>query len=487
MRTGEPAPPSTQHQADSSPLRRLVRWAVGTPAPPVEDTLLISGDTTSTGFPPDDVGIPHPASPGAPVAARQRVVLPDWRGIAVIFLLTVVAAASSIVTPAGEAPDEPAHVEYIDTLLSTQRLPSPVSRGIWAYESHQPPLDYLVSAVLSLAVNGGSMQPRLRYRQPGDPASAARTFIGDAHGAVRVHRLRLARLAVWLPALLWLIFVVCRTAGVSPGGAIAALVVIGGAPQVLWLAGVVVNDLSVSVFCSLTTLALLRLLMGGRRIFLVLLAVGITCALFSKASAVVLVAPVGVTCLILIASKKRRMLVAAASIALSAFAGWIAFNLWRHGNLTPSIPRPQGAGILLSNLYRDPTWPSQVISTFWAKFGWMSVSLPAAWYFLLIPIVTIVLLGVLFGLRSRRHPALIVLALLGMNWVLQAVYLVAFDYQLQGRYLFPSLAAIAVLFGYGIEWLSLKSPRLKMMASTALPALSLLAAIVGVIQLHDAY
>ncbi|MEA2693699.1 MAG: hypothetical protein QOJ16_3086, partial [Acidobacteriota bacterium] len=58
------------------------------------------------------------------------------------------------VIPLGEAPDEPAHLAYVNRVVATGALPPLSYRGL-DYESYQPPLDYLVSAGLLRLAHGG--------------------------------------------------------------------------------------------------------------------------------------------------------------------------------------------------------------------------------------------------------------------------------------------------------------------------------------------
>ncbi|HSK80764.1 MAG TPA: hypothetical protein VLQ45_30195, partial [Thermoanaerobaculia bacterium] len=76
-----------------------------------------------------------------------------WRVLPLFVLLGAVYAR---VIPVGEAPDEPAHLAYIDHIVGEGSLPPiGLDRSPYAYESFQPPLDYLVSALLLRGLHGG--------------------------------------------------------------------------------------------------------------------------------------------------------------------------------------------------------------------------------------------------------------------------------------------------------------------------------------------
>ncbi|HVT14944.1 MAG TPA: hypothetical protein VHQ90_02035 [Thermoanaerobaculia bacterium] len=77
-----------------------------------------------------------------------------YLGLSLAFLL--LGAGYAAVVPAGEAPDEPAHLAYIDYLVRFRSLPpKPAPPYGLSYEAHQPPLDHGVSAACLAALGGG--------------------------------------------------------------------------------------------------------------------------------------------------------------------------------------------------------------------------------------------------------------------------------------------------------------------------------------------
>ena len=49
--------------------------------------------------------------------------------------------------PVGEAPDEPSHIQYVEIILQTGRLPTILAGSArYSYEAEQPPLYYLLEA-----------------------------------------------------------------------------------------------------------------------------------------------------------------------------------------------------------------------------------------------------------------------------------------------------------------------------------------------------
>lgn len=94
---------------------------------------------------------PTPVAPlGPPTPAVRR-----WLGgIIAVFLLLSVGYALRV--PVNDAPDEFAHVQYIRYLADAHRFPQ-LSAGTEAgYEAHQPPVFYILAAVVH-TVTGGSV------------------------------------------------------------------------------------------------------------------------------------------------------------------------------------------------------------------------------------------------------------------------------------------------------------------------------------------
>lgn len=400
----------------------------------------------------------------------------EYAAAIIIVLLTALSAGYSLVTPAGEAPDEPAHVEYIDRLIETRRLPSLAPIGRWHYESHQPPLDYLVSAGLSMLVNGGPVD--LVARDPAVRTPPRHLEVREEGGGVeRLRRLRLMRL-FWLPCLLITLLAFLRTSGFSREVTMATLLTVGATPQLLWLAGVITNDVSLAFFCTLAMLALMRSMTSAHPPWAAIwLSLATLAALMTKASGVALLPAIAAGAGWCLASRRPRNAIAVILAGTAASLWWICFNLWRYDAILPRVPRVGGQELQLGNLIADPLWPLKVIATFWARFGWLNVSLPIAWYAFFAVVTLLVGFGLLLAFRTRPSSTAIALTLLATNAALQAIYLAAYDYQTQGRYLFPSIAAISLFLAAALERLPAKRRRVVL---TALPLMMLAATATGI-------
>lgn len=89
--------------------------------------------------------------------------VPGWLPGAVIILCALLATGFTALTPVGAAPDEGAHLRYVEVVATERRLPvlnlaaRRASHADADYEAHQPPLYYLASApfyLLGASVGG---------------------------------------------------------------------------------------------------------------------------------------------------------------------------------------------------------------------------------------------------------------------------------------------------------------------------------------------
>jgi hypothetical protein len=396
-------------------------------------------------------------------------------------------AVYSRVVPLGEAPDEPAHLGYVEHLLRTGRPPPaphlPTHRN---YEAHQPPLDYALTALAYRSLGGAAGQVELHPRpefRPGVRASRNVEVAGAPRARERLRWLRLLRLVLWgggaAAGTLWL---VCRAVGTSPV-TLAACFPIVLAPQFLFTAATLNNDASVACLATLALAALVASL--GAPAPARAAAAG-SClaglALFAKASAWSLAVPL--LAMAAVHGRRGRRPAAAATAVpfVLAAAAWLALSWWRFGTLWP--PAPTGVRPLeLARLVAEPRWAATLWVSFWARFGWFNLPLPAAAYLLFLPATALAAWGALAALRSRHRPGsatlMVPLLLLAANLALLLGYMVRVDWQPQGRLLFPGLGAVAALAAHGAERWVAGRPRRAAALVAGLPALALAAAALG--------
>jgi hypothetical protein len=377
-------------------------------------------------------------------------------------LFVLLGAFYAWVVPPGEAPDEPAHLAYVDHIAKDGSLPpARPRRDLTGYESYQPPLDYLVSAALLRVLHGGPVEypfranPELDFHTDGSRAFLARTGTESQAGAIR--RLRVARL-VWGVLTLWFTVQVARIlTGPGREGAIAAVAPFCLAPQLIFDTATINNDTAVTALASATIYGLCWMAskreQGALSGALTGTAAGLS--LWAKASGLFLVLPMLYAGVVLWRRGQRRAVTGLLFSFAAAAAGWLAFTVVRSGPFLVSSEAGGTAAPGWIRLITEPAWPASVWISFWGKFGWLNLRLPAPIYLFFLPPTLLALWGVMSTVRAVRGneegsvPATVALLAAISNLGLLMAYLVGVDWQLQGRYLLPSVAALAGLAAKG--------------------------------------
>lgn len=344
------------------------------------------------------------------------------------------ALAFAWVVPLGEAPDELAHIRYAEA-LAKGRLPSVDPASDDGYEGHQPPLAYLPPALV-IALRGGlALNPEhdagFDFHRAGSRAFRV-PFASERDELT----LRLARStqAIWIVLALWASF------SLSADSRSAAPFLL--APQLLFAGGVLGNDAPLVALVSCALVALCRFVEKGTG---EIAAAGLfTLCLFTKASGLLVLAPTLVALTsdatnsggaVSLADRRKRL---AFSTALGLLL-WIAFQLLRTGAPLPRVPAAhRTAGVW--EIVSDPSWFGGLFRSFWGKFGWLNTPLPAAFFFWFALLTAVALAALLRGRETRSR---LLQATVAANVALLLAYQLLVERQAQGRYLLPSIAAIA--------------------------------------------
>jgi hypothetical protein len=397
------------------------------------------------------------------------------------------AAVFSLVVPPWEAHDEIGHAAYVDAIVRNRALPDALSgEKVFFDQSHQPPLYYAASAALTGWLARGDSAPpevnlfafdgtnrkgaRIVLRQPGEafPWSAPILILH----AQRLVSVALSGLMAWLIAT-----AAARLFTGRPCAALFAASIAVFNPQALFMAGMVNNDIMVSLAGAWLAYLIVAVACDPRpappdwrRFAPIGLALGI--GLLAKNSALIF-APFAGAALLFIGMRQRwpaRWFVRAALLvglpAALLAAPWYLSNLARYGMpvvnrdpVEPILRAPAGVigeGVRVS--LRDGWLPQLFVNTFrtfWGAFGWGNVQMPDAAYWLFLLLCLGGIAGSLAGWRRAdraTRTGLVALGLFGVAMLLLPGYR-AIYYQspalVPGRYLMPALAAYAAWLGFG--------------------------------------
>jgi len=376
----------------------------------------------------------------------SRVV---WFGKRIILLAYfTIGSMYAVYTPAWQAPDEPAHYNYIRGVVETGRLPvlqtgdydqsylsQITSRGFpvdmaldtLRYEGHQPPLYYLLAAPIFILSGGSILALRLFS-----------LFLGG--GAVLLSMLCTHTLFPSKPAMV-----------LAVSGFIAFL------PQNLAMMASVNNDALAALLMSSGLWLLLRRHAGWAS------GIVIGLAMLAKVTVYVLV-PVTVLALIVRARRRRWNWSEFLSVILPILVlgglwwgrnilvyGWPdALGLQRHADIVVGQPR----SVTWLSSYGLVGFGVRFVQTsfqsFWGNFGWMGVPMGAQVYRLLGLFSLLMASGLFIAFRRRpslfpwQRDGMMLLAVTGFVVFIQyLVYNLTFV-QHQGRYLFPALVPLAL-------------------------------------------
>ncbi len=405
---------------------------------------------------------------------QHRVIL-----IGIVIVYFALGLAFVVRTPAWQAPDEPAHYNYIAQIVNGE-LPV-IEPGDWdrlyleqltsanfapdlldglpalRYEDHQPPLYYLLQAPVFALTGGSLIALRIVSLIMGvGVILAAYAIARELYPTKPIIALTAAAFPAFLPQYLVIMSSVSNDAGALLVIAIALLLIVRFIDDLVpaWWLGVIVG---IGLLTKVNTLFLVGL---------VPLAILLKWHYAGRRSTADLIAP----------------LVAFALPVLVIGGVWMIRNVSVYG-----VPDIFGLGrhdVVVANQTRTVTrideigtsaYLSEAVTTTFNSFigqpGWMALPLQG-WMYTVSLIITISaavggLLGAIIG-RARLdveydhfHPAMwITLTVAALLALAQYLYYNLEFLQLQGRYLFPALIPLALWGALGLDaWRRLLIPQ----------------------------
>lgn len=418
---------------------------------------------------------------------------------AILVIYLILAGLYALRTPLWQAPDEPAHFNYVREVAVAGRLPrlqpgdydqayldQIKARGFPAdwpidsirYEGHQPPLYYALAAPVYLASQGWGLA-----------------------GQVRALRLFGVLLGAGMLALLWAS--VRRLFPAQPWRAHVAAGFAATLPMHLAMMAAVNNDPLAELLIVAALYRLLGHVQEGesspRAWAITGVVVGL--GLLAKFQAYILLPLAAAVWLwqafFLTQKHNRRIptLLAWLIPALLLALPWWLRNLTLYGG--GDLLGLQQHDVIVSGQPRTLAWIATfggqayaerlilfTFQSFWGVFGWLGVFLDGRIYALLALLTALAGVGAVVWLR-RCWPPLPAwqrrgLALLGLQALIVAASFVWYNLtfvQHQGRYLFPALLPIALIFALGLEGLC--SPAGSRAAAALTAVFSLILAGVG--------
>lgn len=391
----------------------------------------------------------------------------------VLTVYVVFGTAFNWITPLGEGPDEPSHFHYIQYLARTWRLPvlRPGAEDNVTAEAYQPPLYYLLGALLTYPWVRSEAALDFRPRQPGEAKRPIFEHAPEAAfpwsgGTAAWHLLRFYSLALGLVTL-YCVHRGCRILHGQEWPAVVAVGYLALNPQFIYIHSLVTNDALATAAGSLLLLFIVDRSVAKRPVDPIRAGLLITLAVLTKSSVALLCG--GLALLFLRDWRKpgtrraasiKRILICATIPAV--LAGWWFIRNWMlYGDLLGISASMQNVS---ANHYPKPLTPLQflrilpkvVLWTFrssWGLFGWVGFELARRVYNA-IAIGHLIAWGrLLVALRPSHLRAWVLPSLLasGVTLWLGFCHYNTFTNQAgwQGRLLFPASFLFALAFVEG--------------------------------------
>jgi hypothetical protein len=403
-----------------------------------------------------------------------------WPGAVILVVYLIVGSLFAAGTPIWQAPDEPAHYNYIRSLaegrgfpvmesgdydqsyisrLTTEGFPPSLPITSLEYEDHQPPLYYLL-AVPVYWISGGSVLGLRLF-----------SLVLGGFGIVALF-LILREFCPTQPGVAWF------------GGGLVAFI-----PQYVAVMASVNNDALVVALLWFWLWLALRYLRGDVPAWGLGALAG---ALLLTKSTAYGVLPLALLAVFLryrrggmsLRWAGQQLATILAPMVLLGVLWWgrnIAVYGWpdlmglrRHDEVV--LGQPQSADWIARDgavlFLRNAIWTT--FRSFWGQFGWMGVVLDLRIYQGLAIFTSLTVYGALWrlldamqaGIEVRRREAL---ALIGTSALISLGMYVVYNFtyvQHQGRYLFPALPLFAL--GAALGWERLAEPKLAVGTSLAL-------------------
>ncbi len=420
---------------------------------------------------------------------------PHWPMALILAAYLLIGLLYAVETPRWQVPDEPAHYNYIRSLvegpglpvmefgdydqqalefLTAERFPPGISTEILEYEDHQPPLYYLLAAPVYWLTQGSLIALRLFSLLLGGIVVAMAFAIG-------------LELFPQHPGLAWL-----------AAGLVAFV------PQHTAMMAGVNNDALTEALLALWLWLALRYLRGKMPAFV--LGLGLGALLLTKTTGYGAL-PLAALAVLLRWRRSGLSWRRAVQHAALIFApGLLLGSLWWGRNIGV-YGWPDWMGLIQHNLVvvgqprtedwlaRDGFFPflagamRTTFRSFWGQFGWMGVVLDTRLYLAAGLFSVLASWGAAWQLadvlragqlEARHRDGLV---LLGASVFITAGMFFFYNLtfvQHQGRYLFPALPAMALAWAVGLR--RLMERRLAIITALLLTLALLVAGVVGLLQ-----
>lgn len=402
-------------------------------------------------------------------------------------IFVILAMLYLLATPIWEASDELSHYPVVDYIARTGELPyqDPDVETRWHQEGSQPPLYYMLTALLIAPLNRGDLEEDQFYNPYakigiGLASDNQNMIVHDAEAeAFPWHGSTLAVMLIRLFSILlgtgtvWLIFAAARLAIPNhPQLALLAMALTVFNPMLLFITASVNNDNLVIFLGTLSLVLMLSLWRNGwdwRRITMLAIILGF--ASLTKLSGLTFAPVAGLVILWVHQREKRPILDLLIAASICAFAmiiiagWWYVRNIDLYGDPTGLNVMVDIAGHRPDDFVLSDLWAERegFFYSFWGWFGALNVLSPRLFFNIVFALCLFAAIGLLVFICRDFLSKITSLEILQIDWqplaILALQILIIFIGVIrwtlqtpasQGRLLFPGIAAINILLAVGI-------------------------------------
>jgi len=406
-----------------------------------------------------------------------------------LLMFSLTALGYSIVVPLGEGPDEVSHFAYVQYVLMHRRLPPPA--GAVSGEAHQPPLYYVIGALVTSWIPQEEFSPIANPDFAFDDPQTPNLLLHTRREAFPYNGAALAwhwgrGLSVVMGAItVWAVWHIASVFVSNDRWIVwGAAAFVAFLPAFTFLSAVVNNHNLVVMLSSVSVLQILHIAQRPpRRRDAALLGILLGLAVLTKLSGLVVWLFVAVILAFLAwrSGQWKNWTTPAAvcfGIATIIIAPWIIYNLANHGDplgwsLVLSVTPLRQAPLTFDDLVKVIGWG--LYTSFWGRFGGaLHLRMADAIYASLGGVLLFALLGWIRYGRSAQTPeqnnrTRALLATFAVFWAMMLIAFARWTLTVlgtdQARQLFPGLPLFAIVFTIGLAHSSVKREKIVLATS----------------------
>jgi hypothetical protein len=403
--------------------------------------------------------------PSSPTAVRVALLI-------VLFGFVTLASIVAFKTPAWEAPDEPGHIQNIETLVSghwygfnpgCRPNPEETILSCSGDEAHQAPLYYLLLAGWQTVVGQHAQPPPVHSLVFGrDDGSHTEFFVHHPDRAL-VLWLRIADIAMGAATVI-MTFLAARLVARDVWTPVVAAAVLAFLPRFVFLSASVTNDNLVILLGAVLTYCALRYTKDVSTRWMIVTGAVFGLLVTTKLSVLPLALLMPLLALFGPSWRRRFSLLAWGTVSALSVCSWYLIQNWvRYGDplarheSTIYLTRIGALGVPMGKPYivKDPLnlvlndVPKRIVTNFWYSSGWGQFHWPVS----VGALVTVGVLALLVGFVYQRIPVRVLLVLGTISALsLACVWLLAFQTGTYGdRYAYVGITAIAAIVALAVQ------------------------------------